>query len=81
MGGVGRIRGAGVDEHVELAQRVRQAERAGVRSVAAARAAGAEAVAKLAHAERLRAEAVEGLIKFDAIDATPLKGSPPRNAT
>ncbi len=45
-----------------------------VRSVSAARAAGAEAVAKLAEAERLRAEAVAGLVEFDAIDAHAAEG-------
>ena len=53
---------------------VRQAEQAGIRSVAAARAAGAEAVAMLAQAERLKARAVANLIDFDAIDAHVAEG-------
>lgn len=48
--------------------------RVAVRSVAAVRAAGAEAVAKLARAERLRAEAVAGLVEFDAINAHAVEG-------
>ncbi len=62
---------------------VREAEQAGIRSVAAARAAGAEAVAKLARAEQLRAEAVAGLIDFDALDAHVAEGfaTPERRLT
>ena len=53
---------------------VREAERAGIRSAAAARAAGAEAVAMLAEAERLKARAVAQLVDFDAIDAHAAEG-------
>ena len=53
---------------------VDEAEAAGVRSVAAARAAGAEAVAMLAEAERLKARAVAQLVEFDAIDAHAAEG-------
>ncbi len=52
----------------------RDAEQAGIRSVIAARIAGAEAVAMLAEAERLKARAVAGLIDFGALDAHVAEG-------